>query len=265
MCVSQMNKHNNNDYISTYKALEISNNGDQVYKEYNVAKEATFDLIINDIKIASILTSPSKIKELGIGYIVCEGIAKAHEIKSIELEGTSINAQVENSDDVELWQELRSSGCIGFRWENSEEITIDSNTLFHYYNVFNTTTYLKSGIHSVTRGTHLAALIDSRGNLISSCVDIGRHNAIDKVVGEAILNKIELSSSYLLSTGRQSAGMVLKVARAGIPLLVTKSAPLDTGIDAAIRTGLCLIGFLSTDKMTIFANEDRISFTTNGV
>ncbi len=77
-------------------------------------------------------------------------------------------------------------------------------------------------------------------------------------MGRAYFDGIDVSRHFLLSTGRQSAGMVLKAARAGIPLVATKTAPLNTGVEAAERTGICLICFVSHDKLSVFTHPERL-------
>ncbi|MGD9777347.1 MAG: formate dehydrogenase accessory sulfurtransferase FdhD, partial [Methanosarcina sp.] len=80
----------------------------------------------------------------------------------------------------------------------------------------------------------------------------------DKVVGAAFLRMIDLSQHYMLSTGRQPAYMVTKAARAGIPLVATKAMPFDSGVEAAKKANLCLVGQLRKESMLVFTNEWRV-------
>ncbi|AEH61351.1 formate dehydrogenase family accessory protein FdhD [Methanosalsum zhilinae DSM 4017] len=245
-------------YATRFSSLDIKRNGSISAAEYLVAKESSFDLKVNNVNIASLIASPSQLRELGVGYVVCEGIASFDEITDISLNGMEIEIQVTSEDDLELWKELRSSGCIGVKWNLNEEISVNSSEIFTHEAIFSGLNYLESDIYRLTKGTHLAALIDSKGKVVAQSVDIGRHNAIDKVVGHAFIKNIDLSKVYLFSTGRQSAGMVMKASRAGIPLIATKSAPFDSGIEASVRTGLCLVGFVSQSCMSVFSNVYRI-------
>jgi FdhD protein len=93
---------------------------------------------------------------------------------------------------------------------------------------------------------------------VVKAIDVGRHNAFDKVVGKAYLDSIDVSRHFLLSTGRQSAGMVMKAARAGVPLVATKTAPLSTGVEAAEKAGVCLVCFVSHDKLSVFTHPERL-------
>ncbi len=245
-------------YSKKYNAQELT--GDSSHKKnYVVAVEDTIELFVNDVQIASILATPEMQKELAYGYIICEGIVKApDDIQDIRIEGNTIRIEVKPTEHLELWRELRSSGCVGVRWEENESISVESDTIFSTETIKKSLVFLESEVYTSTRGTHAACLVNTVGECMAKAIDVGRHNAFDKVVGRAYLLGIDVSRHFILSTGRQSAGMVLKAARAGIPLVATKTAPLNTGIDAAQRTGVCLVCFVSNEKMSVFAHRERL-------
>ena len=245
-------------YSKKYHALELTSDSSHE-KNYVVAVEDTIELFVNDISIASILATPEMQKELAYGYLICEGIVKVpDDIQGIRIDGNTIHIEVEPTEHLELWRELRSSGCVGVRWEENESISVDSDTIFSPETIKKSLVFLESEVYTSTRGTHAACLVNAGGECVAKAIDVGRHNAFDKVVGRACLLGIDMSKHFILSTGRQSAGMVLKAARAGIPLVATKTAPLNTGIDAARRTGVCLVCFVSHDKMSVFAHPERL-------
>ncbi|WP_269850026.1 formate dehydrogenase accessory sulfurtransferase FdhD [Methanosarcina horonobensis] len=138
---------------------------------------------------------------------------------------------------------------------------MNSDTVFDPEALFAGNGYLESDTYKLTRGTHLAALIDREGKLAVQIVDVGRHNAVDKVVSTALLRGLDLSQHYMLSTGRQPAYMVTKAARAGIPLVATKAMPFDSGVEAAKKMNICLVGQLRQESMLVFANEWRVNTT----
>jgi FdhD protein len=245
-------------YIQNYPALELKG-GLSHKKTHTVAVENTIELFINKIPIASILSTPEMLKELAIGYLICEGLVKNPDsIRNFKIDGNRIYAGIEQSDHLELWHELRSSGCVGVRWEENENISIDSDTRFGANSIEKSLGFLESDIYRETHGTHAACLINVRGECVAKAIDVGRHNAFDKVVGYAYLNGIDVKEHFIISTGRQSAGMVLKAARAGIPLVATKTAPLNSGIDAAQRCGVCLVCFVSNDRISVFSHPERL-------
>ena len=245
-------------YTKIYPVTTVNKDGSVFSSERTVAKEGSIELSVNGTRAASILASPTCVRELAVGYAICEGIVGSDEISDVRVDGMEVDLQIKSTDDFTLWHELRSSGCIGVRWPGNEVINVTSDAVFPVRSIFSGTKFLESDVYFMTRGTHLATLVSQGGERVAQAIDIGRHNAIDKVVGYAALNNIDVSQLYLLSTGRQSAGMVLKAARAGVPLIVTKSAPLDSGIDAAQKTGVGLVGLVSNVEMTVFANKWRI-------
>lgn len=225
----------------------------------SIAVEASIDLFVNDIKVATILATPENLEELGTGYLVSEGLLRdMDDLLELHSDSESIHAHIRMSDDLEIWHELRSSGCVGVKWDENEHIQVISDAIFDIQHIQNSLKYLNSDVYSKSRGTHSAGIINTDGECITKAIDIGRHNAFDKAIGAALMDGIDMSQHFILSSGRQSAGMVMKAARAGIPLIVTKTAPLNTGIDAAIKTGICLVCYTSDTSASVFSNANRI-------
>jgi FdhD protein len=109
-----------------------------------------------------------------------------------------------------------------------------------------------------TGGCHGAAIFDSNGNLVSIKEDIGRHNAIDKVIGELLIKGGSFTDKILTTTGRLTGDSVLKAARASIPIVTSLSAAVESGIRIAFAYGITLIGFVRGNSMNIYSRADRI-------
>ncbi|MCL7415869.1 MAG: formate dehydrogenase accessory sulfurtransferase FdhD [ANME-2 cluster archaeon] len=246
-------------YQKQYDTVIIDKKG-QKKSHFTVAVEETFELYVNNALVASILASPAQLEQLAVGYLVCEGIVSIpSDIKDVSIDDHNrISTTITGNDDFDLWFEIRSSGCIGVKWENNEDVKVESGMHFSSDVIRNSLHHIESEIYQHTRGTHAACLIDKDGRCIARAVDVGRHNAVDKAIGQALMDGVLLGEYYILSTGRQPGGMVLKAARAGIPMVVTKTAPLNSGIEVARRTGICLVGFATSDSMIAFANEWRL-------
>ncbi|MEJ2047407.1 MAG: formate dehydrogenase accessory sulfurtransferase FdhD, partial [Dehalococcoidia bacterium] len=116
----------------------------------------------------------------------------------------------------------------------------------------------RSQIFKATGGVHSAALCDERDVLVFS-EDIGRHNAIDNILGRCLLESQPTANRILITSGRVSSEIVLKVASMDIPILVSPSAPTDLGVRLASDLGLTLVGFARGDKMNVYANGWRIA------
>ena len=123
-------------------------------------------------------------------------------------------------------------------------------------------TRLREGqaVFGATGGLHAAGLFDADGTLVAVREDIGRHNALDKLVGSRLLaGELPLNLRVLLVSGRASFELVQKAAVAGIPLLAAISAPSDLAVEAAERLGVTLVGFLRGDGFNVYARPDRVA------
>lgn len=113
-----------------------------------------------------------------------------------------------------------------------------------------------------TGGLHAAALFSATGELVVVREDVGRHNAVDKVVGHAVRNgMLPLRESILMVSGRASFELVQKAVMAGIPALAAVSAPSSLAADLAEENGMTLVGFLRGSSMNVYAGADRLELT----
>ena len=115
-------------------------------------------------------------------------------------------------------------------------------------------------IFSSTGGLHAAALFDARGEVIATREDVGRHNALDKLVGWGLLDgRVPLNEHVVMVSGRSSFEIAQKAATAGIPIVCSVSAPSSLAIDVAKEFGITLIGFLRNDRFNVYTGSERVA------
>jgi FdhD protein len=113
-----------------------------------------------------------------------------------------------------------------------------------------------------TGGSHAAGAFTVAGALVSTYEDIGRHNAVDKVIGELFLNGALRDAGVLVISGRVSYEIVAKCAQAGFPFLVAVSAPSSLAVDLCDRSGITLIGFCREHRFTVYTHAENIEHKT---
>ena len=116
---------------------------------------------------------------------------------------------------------------------------------------------LNSDLHRMTGGVHIVGLFHKRA-VICISEDIGRHNALDKVIGCGLIKNIDFEETFVVCTGRISSDMALKCSVASIAIIASRGAVTSLAIEIAEKTGLTVIGFVRGRRMNIYANGERI-------
>lgn len=218
----------------------------------NIIVEDSIRLFLNDEYLTTLVACLDRLADLGAGFVICEGLAD--EIDSVEVSGRDIHvtAQVATMD---AHLGIESSGgyrVLGKPKRVSSSMTITSDGVRTVTAAIESETWRKTG------GVHCSVLFCD-GEFMTRACDVGRHNTVDKVVGYAALQGIDRSRCVLGCTGRQPAGMVAKVANAGIPIVASRAASTDRGIFTAEEAGLTLICFSRGERFTIYTHPERVA------
>lgn len=224
-----------------------------------VATEACYKLYINDLFVTDIILSPSDLKECGVGHLITEGFLTSKDVVGVNIENDIIRVLAKGKIELQTQNlVLRTSSYLGSKYNKvdfiASKLTISRTSIISYAEQI----YSLAENWKKTGGLHVALLFDAKGNLIKSSEDIGRHNTIDKVVGYANLKGFDLREAVLAISGRLAKGMVMKAARCGIPILISKAATTDAGIDFAEKAGLTLIGFARGNRFTVYTHRERV-------
>ena len=134
-----------------------------------------------------------------------------------------------------------------------DDLRITPESLYAVFREFHD----RSELYHITGCVHSAALSDGK-NIIAFAEDIGRHNAIDKVIGYALLEGIDFSGKIMLASGRLSSEMASKCSVWGIPVIASRTAPTDKAVEIAEKRGMTLVGFVRSNRLNIYSHPQRI-------
>jgi FdhD protein len=229
-----------------------------------VVREQPLTVFVNGQKFLTLLCSPTKLDCLVVGYLWLEKvIGSVDEVRRLRVSEVDGRAEVELSRDVELPKErILTSGCGGgitFRIDprlfprTASGLRVAPARLFERMKDL----YLGATAYRTSRGIHGAALADP-DRLLYVAEDVGRHNAVDKVVGEALLAGVSIRDRILLNTGRVSSEMLLKGARMGTPVVVSRTSPTEMAVSLAEQLGLTVVGYLRHDSFNLYAGGEHL-------
>lgn len=243
--------------------------GGKVEEDF-VAIDRAINIFVNGKHYVTLIASPKNIRELAIGHLLGEGLIKGlRDLRRVEIRGTKVDLTTRKEIPFEPSRFLRVIPSACGASEDIIELSGRSNmpkpkskikfaakTIFDAFKSL----HLASKVFRRTGGTHAAALFTRGGKLRFCMEDVGRHNAVDKVIGKGLISGSDFGRSFMVSTGRLSADMVIKCARAGIPLVASRAAPLESGILAADSTGLTLVGFVRGGRLNVYTHPTRVKF-----
>lgn len=228
-----------------------------------VAKEFSLTIVLNNRDLVTLLCSPMNLEYLVVGFLSSEGLIKSKdEIKTTIVDKERGMIRVETEEDRDFVGRLiASSGGRGAAYYSAvntqsqikAKIEISADEVFSLVEDFEH----RSQIYRATGGVHSAALCDRDGILLFS-EDIGRHNAIDKIFGECLLKDISTAERIIVTSGRISSEIMLKVAKRSIPIIISLSAPTDLAVRIATDLRVTLIGFVRGRKMNVYTEGWRV-------
>ena len=246
-----------------YKKLPcIKVDGDMTKQDlHEVIEEAPMALFVNGRHAMTAMMSPVQLEDFVTGYLYTEQIIKnIDEIESIRLEKNRMSVITKNLFKVLGPKKTILSGCGGSTsFIDTEKLPkITSDYAISTANIRNAAkSVLNSELHVTTGGIHIVALLD-REKIIAVSEDIGRHNALDRVIGFALRNNVDLNKTWVIVSGRISSEMVRKCLIAGIPIIVSRGATTTLAVETAEKTGLTVVGFARSSKMVVYTHGQRI-------
>ncbi len=223
------------------------------------------------------MRTPGNDEELGVGFLFTEGIIQKREevseVSAVPFADNKVLITLSKNKQPLLLNAERNfyttsscgvcgkTGIDAIRTtsiynNNADEICIQAGLFYHLNDVLRK----QQAVFETTGGLHASALFDLDGNFMMLREDVGRHNALDKVIGAAFLNdQLPLGNTILLLSGRASFELVQKATMAGIKIIAAVGAPSSLAVQLAEETGITLIGFLRNQRFNIYSGAHRIS------
>jgi FdhD protein len=256
------------------RAVERWRNGLPVHAIDQVAEEVPVAMVYNGISHAVMLATPASLEQFGLGFSLSEGILRCRsELYDTEIvprnEGIELQMNISQERFAELKQRRRNltgrTGCGLCGTESLQQVQrhlglVQSGQRFRPEAVHAALSHLPQiqSLQALTGAAHAAAWVLGSGTIVHIEEDIGRHNALDKLIGTLAMNDDNLTEGFAIVTSRASSEMVQKAATLGIPMLVAVSAPTGFAIDLAQQTGLTLVGFARGGGHVIYTNSQRL-------
>ena len=270
---------------ATGRARRVSSAGVEDV-EAAVPLEEPLAIDVDDRLVAVLMRTPGDEKALAIGYCLSEGLVRSlgdvllihhcgtgAEDELLPPPGEALPLGARNRVRIFLTPQARQalepgrpgrwvfSGCGGVDVSalgqtlrvDQRELCLDPQTLFATVPAIARV----QSAYRATGGIHAAALFDSRGELLALSEDVGRHNAVDKAIGQAALGG-RLPAALLVATGRASSDIVAKAARVGVPVVASFSSSTSLGVSLAEAAGVTLVGYLRRNRFTVYTHGERI-------
>ncbi len=240
-----------------------------------VAVEEPLQITVDGVPIAVVMRTVGDDEDLVRGFLLTEGIVDGvGGIRRIDLEQKENHALVFLDDDVEvdlgrLQRNLYSASSCGICGKASmDEVFLNVGECASGGGDFRISREALVGlpgrmkesqdVFEQTGGLHAAGLFSCDGELLLIREDVGRHNAIDKVIGGALVSGVDMRGVGLQLSGRVSFEVVQKALMVGVPLVSAISAPTSLAVDFAVRGGMTLVGFMRGERMNVYCGGERI-------
>ena len=250
------------------RILRVDGNGSREMDD-PVIREFPLTIYLNGQEFVTLLYTPEWAEMLAMGFLRSEGIIKSYsDVTSLQhdQERGFVFVETKGGALVEKLYGKRTitSGCgkgtVFFSVLDAlKSEPVKSELRVTVEQVLSLTRKLQDEafLFHTTGGIHSAALCASN-DIVYHCEDIGRHNAVDKIVGLCLKNGVLLEDKVLVTSGRISSEILVKTAKLGIPILISRAAPTTLSIDLASGLGITMIGFVRGSRFNVYTHTERV-------
>jgi FdhD protein len=256
--------------VSSVWASVYDKTGERAQSTQWVIKEQPVSLVLNGRELVTLLCAGHHLDELAAGFLHGEGfLQRPEDLTKLEVDPVAGKVEVEISNDAplanELWMKRTiTSGCgkgslFYYALDALLSKPVESTLRITPEQILGRVEDLNrlSETYRRTHGVHNTALATPR-EIILFRDDIGRHNAVDMIVGYSFLNSVTLGDKLLITTGRLTSEILIKAAKVGVPVLVSRNTATTLAIKLALSLKITLIGYARAGKFTVYSGEERI-------
>ena len=237
-----------------------------------VAEEVPLQITVNGVYSFVIWCSPSQSKELAVGHLLAEDILwSVDEIESLTANEANHTCQLKLKSSVDLDERMKNqrrgtriiplikASTSAYQHDEKlavvkSDLTIKAQIILDAINQMNE----KAKGFKETGGLHDSGIFKADGTLVAFSEDVGRHNTVDKVIGQASLNRENFGECFMFITGRVPGDMIYKAAKVGLPIVASVAAVLNSGVSSAEKANITLVGFVRGKRMNIYTCPQRI-------
>ncbi|MFJ7932862.1 formate dehydrogenase accessory sulfurtransferase FdhD [Sporosarcina sp. NPDC096371] len=247
-------------------------NGQFEKKEDRIVVEHPVTIKINDREFATIVCSPEYIEDMAVGFLASEGVIPKYDaIKKIGVQEELGVVHIETDKMYPFYEKLLNKRYItsccgmsrqGFVFANdalTAKKMMDTRVTLTPADCFSLMAQMEqtADMFRKTGGVHNAALCDAN-SIVLSRMDIGRHNALDKIYGHCLKHGISVRDKVIVFSGRISSEILLKVAKIGCEIVLSKSAPTELALTLAEDLGITTVGFIRQNSFNLYTHPQRI-------
>lgn len=240
-----------------------------IIQKVNICEEEPVDLILNGKRIVTFMCTPKDLRELAIGHLysrglindirelyalaACDDMSRIYGVtsKKIDMEGYDLNTILSSCCgsgsgerfNEKLYEIPQNKSPFQVSMKKIKELTIKMFSMAEMYKNLG--------------GMHCAAIANGDG-IIALREDVGRHNAVDKIIGKGLLLEIDFSKLMIMTTGRISSDMILKSSNVRCPIIVSRSIPTTLAIELAEKLGITIIGRAVSSRPIVYTHKQRL-------
>jgi len=257
--------------LTMKKEITVIRDGERSAVGDEVVVEAPLTIYLNGQELVTLLCTPDKKESLALGFLRSGGLLSSlDEVAGVRMseDGNAVEVTLKNKSNLveQLYGKhtITSGGGKGVVFFSALDvvpgppvpeggISITAEEICSLMSSLQES----AAIFKATGGVHSAALADTR-KIIIFCEDIGRHNAVDKIIGQSLLQGIPLHDKVLVCSGRLGSEILLKAAKLQLPLLISRAAPTTLSIELAESLNITLVGFVRDRRMNIYTHPHRV-------